>query len=90
VNRWQRVESIGTSPKPDSSRWSGTELGGNLLTARVVTGTKAARAQSRLSCGTWEPVAPMQRENSKWLTHEGESTEAGRRGGSVRSSEEAE
>jgi hypothetical protein len=90
VNRWQRVESVGTSPKPDSSCWSGMKLGGNLPTARVVAGTKAARSWSRLSCGTWEPLAPMRRENSKWLTHEGESTEAGRRGGSARSSWEAE
>lgn len=32
------------------------ELGGNLLTARVVSGLKVARARLRLWCGTWEPV----------------------------------
>jgi len=49
-----------------------------LLTARAVTGMKAARAQCRLLCGTWEPLASMRRENSKWWTHEEESTDAGR------------
>ena len=56
VNRWQRVESVGTSPKPGSSCWSGMKLGGHLSTARAVTGTKAARARLRLLCGTWEPA----------------------------------
>jgi len=32
------------------------ELGGNLLTARVVSGLKVARARFRLWCGTWEPA----------------------------------
>ncbi len=57
VNCWQRVESVGMSPKPGSSCWSGMKLGGHLNTARVVTGTKAARARLRLLCGTWEPAA---------------------------------
>lgn len=35
------------------------ESGGYLLTARVVSGMKVARARFRLWCGTWEPVAPM-------------------------------
>jgi hypothetical protein len=34
------------------------EPGGDLLTAQVVPGIKAARAQLRLRCGTCEPVAP--------------------------------
>jgi len=38
--------------------------------------------------GTWEPVAQMQREPSKWKTHEGQSTDAGHRGGMARSSDE--
>jgi hypothetical protein len=33
--------------------------------------------------------ASMQRENLEWRTHEGESTDAGQRGGSTRSSDEA-
>src|SRR5262249_37001478 len=45
--------------------------------------------RARLLCGTWEPVASMPRENSKWLTHEEPSTDARRRGGWVRRSEEA-
>jgi len=39
-------------------------------------------------CGTWEPVVPMIREKPKWRTHEGESTDAGHRGGPTRSSVE--
>ena len=35
------------------------ESGGNLLTAQVVSGMKAARARFRLWYGTWEPVAPI-------------------------------
>ena len=37
------------------------ELGGCLLTGQVVSGMKAARAQSGRLCGTWEPVASMPR-----------------------------
>jgi len=37
------------------------EPGGNLSTAQAVSGIKAARAQLRLWCGTWEPVAPIRR-----------------------------
>jgi len=33
-------------------------------------------------------VVPMVREKPKWRTHEGESTEAGQRGGITRSSDE--
>jgi hypothetical protein len=51
--------------------------GRSLLAAQMVTGMKAARAQLRLLCGTWEPIAPMSRENSKWKTHEEQSTNAG-------------
>jgi hypothetical protein len=35
-----------------------------------------------------EPVASMPREKPKWITHEGESTEARHRGGTTRSSVE--
>jgi hypothetical protein len=35
------------------------ESGGYLLTARVVSGMKVARARFRLWCRTWEPVVPM-------------------------------
>jgi retron-type reverse transcriptase len=41
------------------------KLGGSLSTAQAMAGMKAARARHRLSCGTWEPVAPMRREISK-------------------------
>jgi len=44
------------------------ELGGNLPTARVVSGLKVARARFRLWCGTWEPASrhgPAQRGRRK-------------------------
>ena len=39
-------------------------------------------------CGTWEPVALMLREKFKWWSHKSESTDAGHRGGTTRSSNE--
>lgn len=66
------------------------EFGRYLSTARAVAGTKAARAWLRLFCGTWEPTAPMPRENSKWQTHEEQSTDAERRDGSAHTSDETE
>jgi hypothetical protein len=77
--------------------------GGSLLTGQVVSGMKAARAWSGLWCGTREPVAPMGRpgqwsglglrlvvwsENPKQLICEGESSDAGHRGGPDRISDE--
>ena len=46
------------------------ELGGNLLTARAVSGLKVARARFRLWCGTWEP-APRYRP-AAWAAGESE------------------
>ena len=65
------------------------ESGGNLFTAQMATGIKAARTRSRLLCGTWEPVTPMQRERYKWEPHKYLSTSAGNRDGAPRSSEES-
>ena len=73
----------GVESLPWDQRW------GDPLTASVASGTKVARVRSWLEHGTWEPVASMPRENSKWLTHEEPSTDARRRGGRVRRSEEA-
>jgi hypothetical protein len=42
------------------------QSGRDLLTAQMASGMKAACAWSRLVCGTWEPVALMPREKSKW------------------------
>jgi len=52
------------------------QFGRYLLAARAMTGTEAARARLRLSWGTWEPVASMLRENSKWKHRKEESTDA--------------
>jgi hypothetical protein len=77
--------------------------GGCLLIGQVVPGTKVARAWSGLWCGTREPVAPMGRSASGavWACGrssgartpssgncEGESSDAGHRGGPTRSSDE--
>ena len=79
------------------------EPGGCLLTGQVVSGVKVARAWSGLSCGTREPVAPRPRAASgacsglRLLVEartpssgncEGESSDAGHRGGPSRSSGE--
>ena len=54
----------------------------------MASGIKAARMRSRLFCGTWESVTPMERERYKWKRHKYLSTEAGYRDGATRSSEE--
>src|SRR3954447_24785349 len=64
------------------------QRGGYPLTARVASGMKVARVRSWLEQGTWEPVASMPREEPKWKPHEGQSTDAGHRGGWARSSVE--
>ena len=61
---------------------------GDPLTASMASGMKVARARSWLGQGTWEPVASMPREEPKWRSHEGQSTDAGHRGGTTRSSDE--
>src|SRR4051794_29198000 len=61
------------------------QRGGDPLTARAASGIKVARVRSWLERGTWEPVASMLREEPKWKPHEGQSTDAGHRGGWARS-----
>ena len=61
---------------------------GDPLTASVASGMKVARVRSGLEHGTWEPVASMPREEPKWRSHEGLSTDARHRGGWARSSVE--
>ena len=65
-----------------------TLFGNPPLTASVASGIKVARVRSWLGDVTWEPVASMPREEPKWRTHEGQSTDAGHRGGWARSSVE--
>nr|WP_242467205.1 reverse transcriptase domain-containing protein [Ectothiorhodospira shaposhnikovii] len=74
--------------KTGTSRYPGTSLGGDLLTAQAASGMKAARMRSRLLCGTREPVTPMSREKRKRKPLKRESTDAGYRGGVTRSSDE--
>src|SRR3954454_10106023 len=47
--------------KPGDDHLSRDEPGGDLLTAQVVSGMEAARAQLGLWYGTWEPVALIRR-----------------------------
>ena len=61
---------------------------GSLLTAWAAPDIEVARTWSRLLRGTWEPIVSMSREKLKWRTHEGESTDAGHRGGPSSSSDE--
>ena len=72
----------GVESLPWDQRW------GDPLTASAASGMKVARVRSWLGYVTWEPVASMPREEPKWRTHEGQSTDAGHRGGWARSSGE--
>ena len=88
VNHRRSVESVWTTSKPGLSRCSRDQRWGDPLTASVASGIKVARVRSWLEQGTWEPVASMPREKPKWKPHEGQSTDAGHRGGWARSSVE--
>ena len=57
------------SSKPSFDAGFGISPGENLLSARAMTGIKAARYQFRLLCATWEPLVARLRENSKGLIH---------------------
>jgi len=59
-----------------------------LFTADVTSGIEAASVRSGLGYGTSEPVVPMAREKSKRTHRKDESTDAGHRGGTIRSSVE--
>ena len=73
----KRMDDVKTGVKSllRDQRW------GDPLTASVASGIKVARVRSWLERGTWEPVASMPREEPKWKTHEGQSTDARHRGG---------
>ena len=75
--RGDDVKTAGVSLPQDKS-------GRCLLTARSASGMEVARVRSGLLCGTWEPVTPMLREKLKGEHPEGESTDAGHRGGAAR------
>jgi hypothetical protein len=74
--------------KPRCHFHLGISAGAALYAAVTASGLKAARARIRLEHGTLEPVVPMQREKPKRGNREGQSTDAGHRGGTIRSSEE--
>jgi hypothetical protein len=80
----KRMDDVKTGEEslPRDQRW------GDPLTVSVASGIKVARVRSWLEHGTWEPVASMLREKPKWKPHEGQSTDAGHRGGLARSSVE--
>ncbi len=56
--------------------------------ARTAPGMEVAGLSCRLLHGTWEPVVPMQRETRNRRPRERQSTDAGHRGGVIRSSDE--
>lgn len=58
------------------------------FTARAASGVKVASVRFRLMYVTWEPVASMLKEPSKWRSHKDLSTDARHRGGLTRSSVE--
>ena len=81
--------------------WTRDELGGCLFIGQAVSGMDAARAWVRLLHGTWEPVVSRDGQpvagglrlagygrNPSGRNREGESTDAGHRGGSSGSSRE--
>lgn len=71
-------------------RWvHGISLGAGLYAADAASGLKVASARIGLTYGTSEPVAPMPRETLKRPTRKSQSTEAGHRDGTARSSDEA-
>jgi hypothetical protein len=74
--------------KPRCHFHFGISDGADLHAAVAASGLKAARARIRLRHGTLEPVAPMQREKPKRGNRKGQSTDAGHRGGTTRSSNE--
>ena len=80
----KRMDDVktGVESLPRDQRW------GDPLTASVASGMKVARVRFWLEYGTWEAVASMRREKPKWQTHEGQSTDAGHRGGLARRSVE--
>lgn len=75
-------------PEPRCHSHFGSSDGAGLYAAVAASGLKAARARIRLRHGTLEPAAPMPREKPKRGDREGESTNAGRRDGMTRSSDE--
>jgi hypothetical protein len=72
--------------KPECHFHAGISDGAGLCAVVAASGLKAARARIRLEHGTLEPVVPMQREKPKRGDREGQSTDAGHRGGTTRSS----
>jgi hypothetical protein len=78
------------SSKSDWAKKSEMQCGRSLLTARAVTGIKAARAPLRRLCGTWEPGVRCQGKTPSGGPTKGERTDADARGGRVRSSGEAQ
>ena len=74
--------------EPGFQNRSGSSVGEDLFATGTTPGLEAARARIRLRHGTLEPVVPMPREKPKRGNREGQSTDAGHRGGTTRSSDE--
>lgn len=88
MNRYRRVESVGTMSKPRGSRYFGTSSEETCVTVRAASGIKAAGTWSRLLCGTWERVTLVLREPRKRRPRKRLSTDTAYTGGAARMSEE--
>jgi hypothetical protein len=84
----ERSKVIQTMSKPRFNLDFGNSGGGSCNPAAMASGLKAARAWIRPQHGTFEPVAPMPREQPQRGDRKGLSTNAGHRDGTTRSSEE--
>ncbi len=74
--------------KPGSTGCPGISAEETCLLSARHPAFRRRESEFRLVHGTWEPVASMPREKSKWWPHEDQSTDARHRGGTTRSSEE--
>jgi len=72
--------------KPGGSRYPGISAGATCLLPAWRPALRWRQSGIRHAHGTWEPVASMRRERSKWKPHKDLSTDARHRGGMARSS----
>jgi hypothetical protein len=87
VNHRRSVDNC-NDVKTENSTTSRDQLNSNLKVGLTASGVEVARPSCRRGYGTWEPVVSMLRETRKRRTRECKSTDAGHRGGVMRSSVE--
>jgi hypothetical protein len=87
VNHRGSVDNCNDVRTEDSTRPQ-DKSNSNLNSGLTASGIEMARPFCRHGYGTWEPVVSMPREKFQRRTRENESTDAGHRGGVMRSSVE--